>query len=235
MSDHLFVYIGIFFFFLLVALIPSYASLREIVRILRTPSSTISSVPYEGQVEVTGRALHYITRSLLTRSPCALWQVRILKTNLPSESPESPVLFQEISEQVFEIGDGTGSIRVDPMGAELVLHDHFIDTSNLMHPLDRHTRRLVREIGVQTTNAFGADKFMEVHEHIVDTSKTIYVLGHVDFVDGKATIVSRPGSPVVISDRSQRELLGTLIRRVAANMFIILLMAALLIFCSSAR
>jgi hypothetical protein len=228
MDTHILLYIGIGVFFLFIAFIPSWGTIREIVMIKRTPTSSIGSLPSDGQVEIIGKSPYNITRSLLTHSDCVLWQVEILESQAPSRHPKSPVVFSRISEQPFEIRDGTGIIQVDPNGAKVVLRDKFQKESSMLNPLNPHIRRMVRELGIKTETGLGLNRVLQIYERVIRKEKPIYILGHVGIRGGHRMITSKAGSPMVISDRSERALLSTFYSRIGLNLLVILILAIIL-------
>ena len=229
MDYHIPLYIGLGIFFVFIALIPSLGSIREIIRIHRTPTSFIGSIPTDGQVEIVGTSRNNITRSLLTNSDCVLWQVDISEYDPLSRGPQSTTLFSEMSQQAFEVSDGTGSVLVDPDMAKLILRDRFRKASSLLDPLDPHARQLIRKLVLRTESRVGLSRTLRVYERILRKEEPIYILGHIEIRDGHTMIVSKAGSPLVISDRSERELLGTLYSRVGANLLAIFALSFLVI------
>ena len=75
-GDLTFVYLGLLG--ILVGMVLSYKAIKEIIGIYRTPTSVISALLTEGQVEVVGKAdCEKSITSPISHKPCVLWQVKV--------------------------------------------------------------------------------------------------------------------------------------------------------------
>lgn len=213
MSTILLLLIGFAF---LAGLAAAYTRIRRIVRIQRTPTSPINALPYEGDVEVTGSASLPVTKSPITRTDCAYWQVEVKARRSTGRSSSWYTIFKKSSDEIFQVQDGTGFVSVLPAGADVLLNDDFQKTSGFLTSLDAETLQAVRGLGVETEGLWGMKKTLKVTEKVISNGDVVYVLGQVDSGGGMKIIKSFDKSPLILSDRSEKKLLLGLYTEAAA-------------------
>lgn len=200
---------------LLVGLAMAFARIQRILRIRRTPTCWINALPYDGEVEITGTAGQPVTQSPITKANCAYWQVEVKEERSNGNSRTWHTIFKQSSEVVFQIQDGTGFASVLPAGATLVLNDDFEKSSGFLNSLDPETLNAVQGLGVPTTGFLGLKRSLKVTEKVISPGDSIYVLGQVDTGSGTKTIKAAGPDSLIISDRSEQQLLSGLYREVA--------------------
>jgi hypothetical protein len=210
-----FIFVGI-----LLGLIFSYAPIKQIVRIYRTPIYRIKNLPESGQVVVVGKADSKDTKSLLKRTNCALWEVVIQEKRITGGKGGSAQWFEiyrQMSNEPFEISDGTGSVQIVPVDAKLILHNDLQKTNGLLHPLPPRIKDTIEELGILTMVGFGIERPLRVYERSVGLGDEVYVTGEVKYENGTKIIKSSDKLPFIISDYKGHEILGALFNDVAVN------------------
>jgi hypothetical protein len=212
-----FIFVGI-----LLGLIFSYATIKRIVRIYRTPIYRIKNLPESGQVVVVGKAESKDTKSLLKRTNCALWEVVIQEKRNTGRKGSGHwfEIYRQMSNEPFEISDGTGSVQIVPVDAKLILHNDLQKTNGLLHPLPPRIKETIEELGILTKISVDIERPLQVYERFVGLGDEVYVTGEVKYENGIKIIKSGDKLPFIISDYKEHEILGALFRDVAANVFI---------------
>jgi hypothetical protein len=234
MNNITLIVIGVGSIVFLVGLIPSYLTIAEIVRVHRTPTSYIAGLPFEGQVEVYAEADGKKVYSPITRTACIFWHLSVeqIKSGGSRTSGWS-TSYQDMSGDSFYISDETGKIEVKLGGADLIVYENMHESSGLLKSLDAETRHALEEIGFDTETVLGFNKSFRVYEQIIEPGKKVYVLGQIGYENGERIITTKPSSPLIVSDRSERDLLGTLYGRVAANIFMLALLTGVIILMAN--
>ncbi len=199
----------------LVGLAISTSSLMKIFRILRTPTTWISALPPEGPVEVMGKVGEKTLLSPITRTACAAYMLEVQEYRRSKNSAGWHTISKKRSQQPFEIDDETGTLQIDPSNAELMVSGEGFDDS-----LDAEQRAALEGLGIKTTGFFGSDKKLRVIEHLVLPQQQIYAIGKLQPGIGNRLITGEANIPLVISDRSERDVLLTLYKRVGLNLLI---------------
>lgn len=102
----------------LTSLFAWHANLRRFRVVADTPTSRVSTAP-QGYVELVGRGVHpggEPLRSHLTGLPCLWYRYRIEELN----GNKWRLLDAGVSHDTFAVDDGTGTVLVDPDGAEIL-------------------------------------------------------------------------------------------------------------------
>lgn len=220
----LFIAIGILY-----GLIFSYRALIKVIRIYRTPIYRISELPTKGQVIVVGKAEGKNTKSLLKKTDCSLWQVVIEGYRTYFNRNQWLTIYSQMSQEPFELSDGTGRLQVYPANAQLILDDDIHKSGSFFHPLPSRIRRAIEELGVPTMDAPGIDSKLRVHERIIDPGDEIYVFGEVKYENGSKVIKSGNRLPIIISDHKEYDVTRTLFTQIVGNIAVGIF-TALLIF-----
>jgi hypothetical protein len=213
--------IGVAVVTILVGLFVSLSSIQQILRIRRTPTSHISDLPSEGEVEICGKAGPAVTKSPISQSDCVLWRAEIQNRQSSGKESRWVTIYKEISNESFEIIDETGKVIVQPSIVELTLHKDINQSSGLFNSLDEETKAAVETLGVETTGLLGMDNSLKVEESCIFPGDAIYILGQVIIEDGLKKIVSDDTNSLIISDRSEKELLGALYKKVVIRLLVI--------------
>lgn len=205
-----------------------YPVLKEIIRIQRTPTDYISALPFEGQVEVVGKAEGKTILSPFAQKACVLWQVDIQRYGNKFDGP-LVTIHTERSPESFSINDGTGKIQISPAGAYLILSDK--RGSSSLFPMDFQSKNILEKLGVNTTDYLARYRALRVYERFIEPAEEIYILGEIEYRNGVRTIATADDTPAIISDHSQWQLLGKLYRDAAWRIFLAVFFAfELLIF-----
>jgi len=208
---------------LLIWLLFSYTTIKEIIRILSTSKfDNIGGLPTEGQVEVVGKAVDKTIQSPITQSACVLWQIEIQERHPSRNGYYWTTIHKEISKESFEIRDGTGKIQILPdCKSELMLKSDSI-RSGKSHEFDSQTQAMLEKLGIKTSNSFGFDTKLQVIERYISTGDDVYVLGQVIYDNGIKTVTSGRGTRLIISDQGEKKVLGKLGQRIAGYGLLVL-------------
>jgi hypothetical protein len=199
----------------LVGLAISVPSIIKIIRILRTPTTWISALPSEGAVEVMGKVGDKTILSPITRTACAAYMLEVQQYKRSRNSSGWRTISKTRSKQPFEIDDETGTLLIDPSNAELMVSGEGFDDS-----LNAEQKAALEGLGIKTTGFLGSEKKLRVIEHLVTPQQEIYAIGKIQPGLGKKTIAGEGSVPLIISDRSERDVLITLYKRVGLYMLI---------------
>jgi len=221
----------------LIGCISSYSTIKEIIRIQRIPTDYVSALPSDGLVEVVGRAeCEKTLSSPLTQKTCVIWQVIVSeevseRTN-GYRSTTWITRYKDTSEEPFTLNDGTGKIQIHPADAKLVLHYAVNEFSGFLQSVSPQIQGALENLGINTTGFLGLNKTLQIREYIIEPGKQIYVLGNIGYTDGIRSIVTEESTPLVISDRSEKELLSAFYWRLTGNIFFGALIVIGLLFFS---
>jgi hypothetical protein len=139
-------------------------------------------------------------------------------------------IFKRASTEPFAIDDGTGQAQVLPAGARLTLVDDVRAMRGLFGNMTDETLAAIERLGVSTTGFLGFGRRLRVRERYVTPGEQVYVLGEVERLGGQPTLRSIPGAPLILSDRSERELLLSLYARLGIAAIAPLLVLGVLLF-----
>jgi len=183
-------------------------------------------------VLVSGKAYSQNTKSPLKRKSCSLWQVEIEGRQYYPQWRKYywSTLYNQTSQEPFEIIDKTGKVRIIPANAQLILHDDFRKSSNFLSPLPPHVKSAIEELGVMTIDAPGVERQLRVFERIVKPQDEIYIMGEVHFENGSKVIKYGKRVPFTISDRGEDEVLGALFKQTIVNFVFTIVISVVLFF-----
>ena len=200
---------------LLIGLAISASSISKIIRIRRTPTTWISALPSAGRVEVSGKVGEKTILSPVLKTACAAYKFEIAELRKSNKGSSWSTIRKMQSEEPFEINDDTGSILVRPSGADFILNPD-CETDTLVPD----QIAAIASMGVKTTGFFGSQKTLKVKEFVIRPQQEIYVMGQIQPENGQKTVARSADCPLVISDRSERDVLRTLYKRVGLNLLI---------------
>lgn len=186
----------------------SYREIGKIIRMIRTSTGDIVSLPADEQVEVVGQADgEAALRSPITKTPCVFWQVVVSEKRSSGKSSHWVTVYSNKSTAPFNVHDGTGRMQVYPSrGMELLLRDDVKQSSGIFSSLDEQTQTALKEMGVETKGFLNLNKNMRVQERYIEQGDQIYLLGKTTSKIGAR--VMDVDSPLIISDHSELRLLG---------------------------
>ena len=210
---------GIGLFALLVGFILSYSDIKEVIRIRRTPIRVISALSAEGQVEVVGNAeCENTLTSPLSRKSCVFWQIQV-QNNAGVDIRGNwkwQTIYESTTSESFYVNDGTGKIKVLPANAKLLLQDELLQQSTIFNSLDPKIEVALKELGIDTSSPLNLTSH-RVYERLIEPGEHIYVIGKIKYENEVKVIASGNDNPLIISDRSERELLKPYYLRIAIN------------------
>jgi len=212
---------------LLAVFFVSVPRLKQLIRIRRTPGGYISAFPYEGQVKVSGKAGPAVAKSSLTQTDCAFFEVEI-QENRGGKNSHWVTVFKRASSEPFEVLDESSHIAVQPEGAALIMRTDLQKSGGMFRNLDQSMLDKIGSLGVDTTGTFGLKKTLRVSERFILPGEPVFVLGQIKIVNGRRQIVVSEKDSLIISDRSEAELLRWFYLQVALWLVLIPLGVALI-------
>lgn len=198
-------------------LLVSYKQVGKIIRMVRTSTSEIGSLPVDEQAEIVGNADGgAVLQSQLTKKPCVLWQVEVKELRQSGRHSHWVTVYNNRSTTPFDIYDASGRIRVQPGSQmELLLRDDEKQSSGLFSALDDQTQTVLGELGINTKGVLKLNKRIRVYERYIEKGDQIFLLGKAVIQNGTKTIDGN--APLIISDHSKVRLLTGFVGRVIVN------------------
>jgi len=217
-------------------LVLSYRDVGKILRMIRTSTGEIASLPMDEQVEIAGKADGETTlQSPIMKTPCVLWQVVVSEKRSSGKSSHWVTVFSNTSTEPFDIYDGTVRMRVHPSrGMDLHLREDVKKSSGIFSSLDEQTQAALNEMGVDTKGFLNLNKTMRVHEYFIEKGDPIYLLGKTSSRVG-AQVMDGEDSPLIVSDYSELGLLGRFAWKVIVNAMLGIIVGVAVSFYFSIR
>lgn len=199
-------------FGLLIGCALSLSHIKKIVRIHRTPARSINTVLAGEQVQVTGKIMSELRsiRSPLTQTACVLWRAEVLRLVPSGESSAWESIFSETSVHPFDIQDGTGTMTIYPVDAELMLRTDSWYESGMLSSFPPEVDEALARLQISTKVSWGRVEKIRAYEQLVKADEKIYVMGRIEDKNGTLIISSKDDFPVLISEQSRSRQLFTL-------------------------
>lgn len=195
----------------------SYRELGKIIRMFRTSTSEIGALPLDEQVEIVGKADSEVTvNSPITKQTCVLWQVEVSERRGSGKRSRWVKVYSNTSTKSFDVYDGTGKVQIYPNRlTELILRDDVRKSSGIFNSLDEGIQTALKDLGVDTKGSL-FNKNMRIRERYIEQGDQIYVLGKT-FVKNGIKMMDGESSPLIVSDQSELQVVGTFFWRVVLN------------------
>ena len=218
-----------------IGLLVSWREFSKIFRMVRTSTGEIASLPADEQAEVAGKADGAASlQSPITKTPCVLWQVEVSERRSSGKNSHWVVVYRNSSTEPFDVYDGTGRLRVHPSPQmELHLRDDMNKSSGLFYSLDEQTQTALNEMGVDTKGFLNLNKAMRIRERYIESGDQVYLLGKTSLNSGARAMDSE--SPLIVSDRSELQLLSRFSGRVLVNAVIGVIIGVMLTLYFASR
>jgi hypothetical protein len=204
--------------------------LGQIIRIRRVATAPVGALADAGPAEVFGRADGDAQPSPIGQAPCVFWQVEVQEYRSTGKSGHWRTIFRQASIEPFAIDDDTGRVQVLPAGAELTLVDDVRASRGLFGNMTEEMLAALERMGIPTTGFLGFNRRLRVFERRIEPGEQVYALGYVERMGGQPLIRSVPDAPLLLADRSERELLLSLYARVAIGALVPLLILGVGVF-----
>jgi len=217
----------------LLGLVFSYKQIDKVLRVLRTQTSmigAINSIPADEHFETIGKAESgTILQSPITKTPCVLWNVSVMERRGSGKHSHWVTVFYRTSAEPFYISDGTGKLPIDPsQPMELILREDTKKSSGVFASLDEQVETALHELGVDTKGFLNFNKNMRIHERFIERGDDIYVIGKKTY--GNPAVAMGGDSPLIVSDYSERQLLGRFFWQIVGKAFLGILFGAFVVF-----
>ncbi len=192
------------------------------------PTSTVRSLAI-GLVEVfgTAEAQGPPLSAPFSQTPCVLYSYTVEEHRGAGKGSHWVTIAKGTSEQPFSVRDATGAILVVPHNAELLVSTDRTYRNDWLGSLPHDARAGLKRLGIETDGWLG-QKALRCAEAFIRPGEPVYVLGTaqenpaaVDRLENaeRLYIGSYPDESFMISDRSERELLGQLRWKVLAMLY----------------
>ena len=203
-----------------IGLLVSHREIRKIIRMARTSTGEIGSLPVDEQVEIVGNADGTSSiYSPITKKTCVLWQVEVKELRKSGKSSHWVTVYSNKSTTPFDVYDVSGRVRVQPGSqTELLLRDDEKQSSSLFSALDEQTQTVLGELGINTKGLLNMNKRMQVYERYIEKGDQIYALGRTTIQNGAKIIDGN--TPLIVSDQSELRLLTRYIGQVVMSALI---------------
>jgi hypothetical protein len=203
-----------------IGLLVSHREIRKIIRMARTSTGEIGSLPLDEQVEIVGNADGTSSiYSPITKKTCVLWQVEVKELRKSGKSSHWVTVYSNKSTTPFDVYDASGRVRVQPGSqTELLLRDDEKQSSSLFSALDEQTQTVLSELGINTKGLLNMNKRMQVYERYLEKGDQVYLLGTTTIQNGTKTVDGN--APLIVSDQSELRLLSRFVGQVVMSALI---------------
>ena len=203
-----------------IGLLVSHREIRKIIRMARTSTGEIGSLPVDEQVEIVGNADGTASiYSPITKTTCVLWQMEVKELRKSGKSSHWVTVYSNKSTTPFDVYDASGRVRVQPGSqTELLLQDDEKQSSSLFSALDEQTQKILGELGINTKGLLNMNKRMQVYERYLEKGDQVYLLGTTTIQNGTKTVDGN--APLIVSDQSELRLLTRYIGQVVMSALI---------------
>ena len=175
--------IGVVFGF--VGLFKGFKNLKLKRLIENIPTSSIRSLPM-GFVEITGKGVKTFELSTpFSNFPCVFFQYLVEEYRSSGKSGHWATIKRYTSPLPFLVDDGTGSIYVNPGGAQAELKSKNVFTNQFFNTLPVNAKKFLDMNGISYTGFLGFQKKMRLTEYFIAPGSPVYVLGTARHQGGK--------------------------------------------------
>lgn len=186
------------------------------------PTSSVRGMAV-GLVEVQGKAVVFTQplQSHFTKAECVFFQYKVEELRRSGKSSRWVTIASYTSPHFFHLEDETGKVLINPIYAELFLRVDRQFRSGWGGAGQKELEAGLAELGIDTANFLGIGKSLRCMEIYIAPGDHTYVIGTAcpdGIIETKSTqgcenlCIRKDGKNFFcISDRSEKELLGSLI------------------------
>ncbi len=204
-----------------VGILISLPDILKVLRIRRTTTVWMNSLPNSGQVEVIGKVDCSPIQSPIKKESCVFWELQVQEQKKNKNRMSWSTVLSRRSEEPFVLNDGTGKVTVIPAGGELVLENASCDA---LEDLPTDARDYLVHSGISLKSFLGFDKHFRIIEKTICPDQEIYVLGQADERGGQAVITTNGGG--IISDSSEQSVSANYLTRIAGKVITAVVVSA---------
>jgi len=179
-------------------------------RIRDTPTSRIGDVR-GGYQEVKGRLVApergRMLKAPLTGKRCVYYEFTVTETTGGSDGGSTRTIIQDKRNAGCQLDDGTGVANIDLTGAELALDTDRHEKSGFLRPASPKFDSVLAKYNKRSKGLL-FNKDLEAKETVLEEGDRLYVLGPAKIVKGRVTFRASGGQPMIVSDKSERDLLA---------------------------
>jgi len=206
----------------------SLPTIIRIIQVRRTPTTWMNALPEQGRVEVNGKVSQNVTESPIGKTPCAAWQIEVEQLHRDNKGRTSwSTCLKKNSSERFTLEDDLGKVQVQPdEDADWTLAD-----DNDLGLLESDQAYILTDrFNFDTVGIMGGEKTLRGVERLLVAGDQAYVMGMVSTENGDKVISAVNSgfvSSLTISDKSEAQVIRTMLTRVGVNMLVAVVVAAL--------
>ena len=179
-------------------------------RIKDTPTSKIGDVR-GGYREIKGRVVapdrSRMLTAPLTGKRCVYYEFTVAETTGGSDGGSTTTIIHDKRNAGCQLDDGTGVANIALAGAELVLDTDRHEKSGFLRPASKKFDAVLAKYN-KRSKGLVFNKDLEAKESILEEGDRLYVLGPAKVVKGRVSFKVGGGQPMIVSDKSERDLLA---------------------------
>ena len=204
--------------------------LGTIMRLRGAPAGPIGALPETGPAKAAGRASGSALTSPIAEAACVLWQLEVQEYRSNGKSGRWVSILTQASSAPIALDDGTGRVAVVPSGAKLMLGDDYTAGGRMFERMPPDVEAALERMGVPLRGMFGFKRRLRMRERWVAAGEQVFALGLAERAGGELRLCSTAGAPLILADRDEATLLGSLYRRVAITFAFALVAVAMIGF-----
>jgi hypothetical protein len=191
---------GIAAYFLIMAL-------RRYNLILKTETTQIRYIR-RGFFEVKGKivSLSDLLISPYSEKNCVYYNFRVDQKRGSGKQSSWVNMVNDVKTTRFGIDDGTGVAIIDMEGADLVLRTDTNSRSGFFNVADDRQKSVLEKYN-QSNRGWFFEKTLRYSETFLEPGDELYLLGETFDADDGMPVFRRTGLPLLVSDKSENELL----------------------------
>lgn len=207
--------------------------LSTIMRLRGAPAGPIGALPEGGPAKAAGRASGSALTSPIAKAACVLWQLEVQEYRSNGKSGRWVTILAQASSAALTLDDGTGRVAVVPSDAKLMLGDDYTAGGRMFERLPPNIEAAIERMGVPLRGVFGFKRRLRLRERWVAAGEQAFAFGLAERAGGELRLCSTAGAPLILADRDEAALLGSLYRRVASTLTFALVAVAIIGFLIS--
>lgn len=195
----MFIIIGLVLLGFAVVLFLGARSAQARLKLVRDTETSRISALKPGLREVKGRLEGKGLVSPLAKKECLLFDLHVEEYRKSGKSGHWRTVIRDLKCDELWLDDGTGKLRLEPAGAELLLEVDQRQKSGTFNDATPEVEAMLREYGKSSTG-FVFNKSMRYAETVLEHGDAVYALGPV-FKSGDTCVMRKDGKEVfLVSD-----------------------------------
>jgi hypothetical protein len=198
------------FFIILAPLVITARTIRNLLISVRLSSSSISTLPDQGWVQVRGRIRGDPVSSPINKLDCSFYQLEVKEYRSYGRGGNWRTILIE-SSAPFELDDMTGRVTVQKANTQVVVRN------DSAIKVDDDVRNVLTSLGVTTTGLLGFNKRLKVYQRMIARGEETLVVGKIMKREDIISSAGRKLEPIVISSFDKAGMVKALAWKVAGK------------------